>query len=63
MRHMDNTLFSSIPPVMAMINIATTLGPSDANLFRFHTYEDCLRNPLRIRTYENVTQPFQSTRL
>ena len=62
MRHVDNTLFH-IPPVMAMINIATPLRPSDANLFRFHTYDNCLRNSFRIRSYETIMQPYQTTRL
>ncbi len=62
MRHLDNTLFY-FPSVIVIMHVATTPRPANANLFRFHTYKNSLRNPFRIHTYETVTQVYQTTRL
>ena len=62
MRHMDNMLFT-IPPVMVIMHVATTPRPANANPFRIHTYESCVRNSFIFHTYETLTQEYQNTAL
>ena len=63
MRHLDNTFFC-FPPVIVVMRVATTTPrPANANPFRIHTYESCVRNSFIFHTYEALMQEYQNTAL
>jgi hypothetical protein len=60
MRHMQTALFDILPAIM---HVATTPRPANANSFRIHTYDPCVCNSFNINTCETLTQEYQNTRL